>query len=333
MIRVTNYSKHGDVNNFIADNHPRKKEYIEYRKRWNSNKGDLLFLLIETTPGCNLRCPMCIHSLDYTSAPDMSEELFDKVVKNIQQMKIPSIAMNQLNEPLLDKNIFKRIERVVNSGPMLDVHMNTNATLLNRENSEKILESGLTRLLIGFDAYTKDVYERVRVGAKYDKVLSNILNFLELKKKLNKKLPAVRISFVRLSENEKETDKWADFWMDKADYITIQEYGTPVLDDSKNYLIPKDDERSSMAVSEVSCEQPFERAIIRGNGDVLPCCSPFAVKMPLGNIHKNSLEEIWHGKRAKELRKFFIDKSWVKHPVCSKCLSITYNLKEMSNEK
>ena len=56
-------------------------------------------------------------------------------------MRVPSIAMNQVNEPLLYKNIFEKIALVSEIESVVDIHMNTNAVLLNRKNSEKILNS------------------------------------------------------------------------------------------------------------------------------------------------------------------------------------------------
>ena len=114
----------------------------------------------------------------------------------------PAVAMNQINEPLLDKKIYDKIKIVSEIETVVDIHMNTNAVLLNKENSEKILNSKLTRLLLGFDGYSKDVFEKVRDRAKFDQVFNNIINFLELKKKMNKNFPVTRISFVRTSDNE-----------------------------------------------------------------------------------------------------------------------------------
>ena len=99
--------------------------------------------------------------------------------------------------------------------------MNTNAVLLNKVNSEKILNSNLTRLLLGFDGYSK-VFEKVRDRAKYDQVFNNIINFLELKKKDEKNFSSNKISFVRTSDNEHEIPDWYNFWKDKVDYLTIQ---------------------------------------------------------------------------------------------------------------
>lgn len=325
-ILVSDYCKHGDVNNYIAEHHFNKRKYLEYRKRWNNNRNELLFLLLETASACNLKCPMCIHSVGYNHTSPMTDEMLDIIYDSIEQMNIPSVCMNQLNEPLLDKKIFERTKKIAGIDCVLDIHFNTNALLLNKENSLEILEGRITRLLIGFDAFSKQVYEKIRYGADYDKVINNIMNFLQLKEQMKKKFPIVRISLVRTAINEGEIEKWFEFWKDKVDYVSVQEYVTPVLGDSKNYLIAKSSKRKETGPLDISCHQPFERAVVRGNGDVLLCCAPFAINMPVGNIKRESLRQIWNGAEAEKLRAYFREGRWLEHPICSKCLKISYGL-------
>jgi len=319
---VTSYSKHGDIDSFIAANHAKKKQYREYRNAWKCNKCSLLFLLVETTSHCNLKCPMCIHSVGYDKVEKMTDEVFELVVQYIKDMRIPAVAMNQVNEPLLDKKIYERINKICRIDNVVDIHMNTNATLLDKKNGMRLLDSGLTRLLIGFDAFTKETYEKIRIGANYEQVIENILDFLELKEKKGKKFPVVRLSFVRTSENENEVGDWFQQWKDKVDYLSVQEYLTPVLDHTKNYLIPKSTKREK-DINILTCKQPFERVTIRGDGTVLPCCSHFATKIPIGNIKENTLGKVWYGKSAKSIRSLFTRNTWMNHPVCSKCLMIS----------
>lgn len=324
---VSNYSKHGDINKYIEDNIANKDAYLSYRNKWNNNvNNELLFLLLETTYKCNLKCEMCIHSVGYDKCETMSSELFDKALNGIKAMQIPSVCMNQVNEPLLDSLIFERIEKVASIDSVVDIHMNTNAILLNEDRARQILNSGLTRLLIGFDGFSKETYERVRSGGKYDSVLNNILNFLELKKQMKKVFPIVRISFVKTSLNENEIEDWFNFWKDKVDYIAIQEFVTPVLDDSKAYLIPKSSSRIDADINSITCDQPSKQMVVRGDGDILPCCSHFATKMPVGNLNTNSLQEIWNGQKINNLREMFRLSNWNNHKICSPCLKISYGI-------
>ena len=250
---VSDYCKHGDINQFIEINHPNPISFSAYRKKWDNidNQDKVIFSLIETTSKCNFTCPMCIQSDGYPATKNMSKDLFDKILSEIVINEIPSVAMNQVNEPLLDKKIFDRIEAVSKVETVCDIHMNTNASLLNEERSIKIINSNLTRLLIGFDGFSKKTYEKVRRKGNYEQVLKNILNFLELKKKSKKVFPVVRISFVKTSENENEIKDWFDFWKDKVDYLTIQEFITPFTDSRRAYLIPKSSKRKNIDASKI----------------------------------------------------------------------------------
>ncbi len=326
MVLVTDHSKHGDINKYIELHHRDPNGFRAYRDKWNKNAQDLLFLLLETTSTCNLKCPVCAHSVGYKQGPLMSDEVFELCTKGIEEMRIPSVCLNQYNEPLLDKKIFERIKKITSLKTVFDTFMNTNAVLLDEDKGRQLIESGLHRLLIGFDGFSPEVYEKMRYGSDYNTVLQNVLKFLELKKELKAVFPVVRISFVRSSINEHEAGEWFDFWKDKADYITIQEFITPVLNNSKAHLIPKTSLRTKSAPNFDMCEQPFERAIIRGNGDVIPCCSPFAVNMPIGNVTQDSLRNIWNGKAVNELREMFREKRWREHPICSQCIKISYQI-------
>lgn len=311
---------------YIAANHSREHDFRAYRKAWHENVDSLLFVLIETLSNCNLECPMCIHSVGYDKSRPMKDPLFERVATQIEAMNVPSVCMNQVNEPLLDKKIFDRIKRIAAIPSVVDIMMNTNAVLLNRERSRRLLDSGLTRLLIGLDAFSKTIFEKMRTGAKYDQVMKNVLGFLEEREKSNAKFPVVRLSFVRTSENEHELGQWIEFWKDKVDYLSIQEYLSPVLDDTKNYLIPQSSKRSEVDRASISCEQPFERAVIRGDGGVLPCCAHFATKIPIGNILSEDLSEIWAGAKLARLRKIFKDGNWEDDPICGPCLRLSYGL-------
>jgi radical SAM protein with 4Fe4S-binding SPASM domain len=328
---VVDYSKHGDINEYIHYHHKKKHEFAEYREKWKDNiNNELLFVLLETLSKCNLKCPMCVHSVGYPQTPRMTDKLFEIVVENLRNMNVPSVCMNQINEPLLDRKIIARIKSVSEIDSVVDIHMNTNAILLTEETSLALLNSGLTRLLIGFDAYSSKTYAKMRKtnNNNYDIALSNILRFIDLKKKHNKVFPLVRISFVTTSINEDEESDWFDYWKDKVDYLSVQRYQTPVLDDSKDFLIgsykkekQKEKNKQSMDNDSTVCNQPFNQIVIRGDGSVLPCCSQIATGMELGNIEESSLHDLWNGQYIENLRRELKSDDWKDNPVCSKCLS------------
>ena len=50
------------------------------------------------------------------------------------------------------------------------------------------------------------------------------------------------------------------------------------------------------------CLNPFLSVSVQSNGNVVPCCFEWGDSLILGNLYKNSLQEIWEGKEVKRLR-------------------------------
>jgi hypothetical protein len=63
------------------------------------------------------------------------------------------------------------------------------------------------------------------------------------------------------------------------------------------------------------------------DGNVVPCTQISNNELVMGNINENTLEEIWNGKKYKDLRKMHISGNFPKDHKCSeKCdLKKVYN--------
>lgn len=55
------------------------------------------------------------------------------------------------------------------------------------------------------------------------------------------------------------------------------------------------------------CRLPFTEVSVSEDGDVYPNCCPDWVAMPLGNLHRQSWDEVWNGPQAQELRRSMLD--------------------------
>ncbi|MGH6841447.1 MAG: SPASM domain-containing protein, partial [Methylocella sp.] len=61
------------------------------------------------------------------------------------------------------------------------------------------------------------------------------------------------------------------------------------------------------------CAQPFTRFEVLGGGgqrgDVFPCCQSWITKS-FGNMTKKSVQEVWNGKAARDIRRSILDGSF-----------------------
>jgi len=303
------------------------ERFYNYRHEWDragTADGYLpdfpLFLDIEPEYLCNLRCIHCSLQ-DGKENPSyipnrMSVEMYRRICEEGRQHGLPAITVSNNNEGLLQKNLFDYIQSAKDAG-IMDIFVGTNAHLLTLELGEKLIKSGLTRLLISLDAASDISYKKIRRSDKFDQVVNNILSFKALRNEMGLKLPLIRVSMVVHAMNQHEEKAFQDFWENHADIISIQRYipyqGDPNIVDK---LIPIDRESNPST----TCASLFQRMTIRANGDVIACCH-LSNKLKIGNISESSIRDIWHSKELNEIRRIHLAGRYNEIDVCKSCMS------------
>lgn len=300
------------------------KRYFEYRKKWseNSRKGIVedfpLQLDLEITNICNLRCKMCaITAKENMGIKEkrgfMDWNLFKKILDEGGENCLYAMNLNGFGEPLLNPFLPKMISYAKERG-VIDTMFHTNATLLTEEKAKKIIESGLDKIIFSFDSPVKETYENIRVGAKFEDTYSNIINFVRIRDELGSITPLVRITMIKMKENQKEINLFIKMWKSIADVITFQEY-------MNQYQLYPDEKGTYTRVIHPNfvCPQIYQRLFITWDGIVLPCCVETNREYILGDANKDSLKSIWHGDKLSKLRELHKRGEWNKIKICSKC--------------
>ena len=156
--------------------------FINYKLKKSkiSNKPTLFWL--EPTNKCNINCVMCPNDkFEKNELEFMEINMFHKIVDKIKS-SASSAYLLVSGESLLHPQIYPMIKyaREQNIRPLV----NTNATtLVSAKQRLGLLTSGVEHITFAFDGYTKEAYEKIRVGAKYDSVIDGIKKFLVEKKK------------------------------------------------------------------------------------------------------------------------------------------------------
>ena len=169
----------------------RSDEYFQYRKMWDEilrNKITTDFpihLDIETTNICNLKCPMCprtemINNETFGEIGRMTQAQYADIIDQAAGHGTKSIKLNYLGEPLAHKDVVWQVEYAKKKG-IVDVMMNSNATLLNKERGRALLEAGLDNMFVSFDASSPDLFEQQRVGTSLGKVIDNVYEFVKMR--------------------------------------------------------------------------------------------------------------------------------------------------------
>lgn len=306
------------------------ERYTLYREQWKL-AGELtyeptfpLYIMMEQTYRCNLKCPSCVHGYPKLrnafsfSETCMPRELWDRVVLEGESHGCPAISVHNNDEPLLVKDLADRIAFAKTHG-FMDVIMTTNGTLFTEEKIKAVIDAGVTRILFSIDAVTEDVYDKVRAGGNFKKVIWALNKALEYRQELGSCLPIIRVSFVPTIYNQSQLGAFIEEYKGKVDYIDIQPYcgWKGVNADIK----PPD----AAPIQNFRCNGPWRTAIVRGNGDVLPCPNFYGAELVLGNVNDSSLECIFNVAKTKDLRKEFKEGKYV-HPGCQECADNIFEL-------
>lgn len=310
-------------------------DFLLYRKQWDvaatfeTVPEYPLHIDFELNHSCNLKCPMCPYGIPELDEKNIGKRswfsfnTFKKIVDGGVGRGLRSIGVNWLNEPLIRPDIADFVAYARARG-IVDVFIHTNAMLLTKDMSERLIDAGLTRLVVSIDAITDKTYEKVRVGGDLQKVKDNVFKFLGLREKNDSQLPLLSTAFCKMSENMEELQQFEDFWRPHVNYLTIQNYI-----EMENRSGEGDSPFDKNKHPEFQCTHPFRRAVIRHDGTFLPCCNTaHAPYLPMGNIHETGIQEIWMSDGMRKLRELHRNGEYYKNPVCRACVKGCQGLTE-----
>ncbi len=273
---------------------------------------------IQTIASCNARCVFCPHGKTKNQLPkgSMDWDLYKTIIDECVKHQVFRISPYLMNEPLLDKDIGERI-RYISSKKKFYTYtkINTNASLLTEEVTRDLLDSGLDVLTCSVHGIVKEKYESVMKGLSLERVLENIDNFLNLKEKLKKKKPELRITMIRTKLIEEDLDKIKEYWKKRKVRVNIRPMSNRAHDsiDSIAGISARPLEPF------VWCKRLFEQVYINVKGQLLLCCNDWEQTTILGDLTKETIYKAWHGLSYMNVRKKFI-KGDVKGLLCEKCL-------------
>lgn len=273
---------------------------------------------------CNLSCVMCPHhskeirkthtTTYFDTKETMSIEAFDKIAKYAAENQ-SAIQFGQIEEPFLNKDLVEFI-KIAKGYNVPSIHLTTNGTLLDAKNAQELANSGVDSVMFSIDAATKELYKKIR-GGDLEKLEKKITHFISLAKDKNITLG---VSFILqdTSPLEKEAfiKKWKENGVKSVTCYNLSEY------DEKGDVSRKDDMYARG--ERYPCGSPWSMSAVMPNGDVTMCCKTLGevgwedVKS-LGNLSKNSFDEIWEGKEYSTVRKELLDNKFRDFKTCENC--------------
>ncbi len=294
------------------------KSYIVNRVSPGTNYEDLLmfpkYFEMETINVCNAKCVMC--PLPESRRKPMADDLFTKISSEIikHSETVKRVALYRDGEPLLDPKLPERI-RVFKEGGIQRVGISTNVSLLNEKKATAILNAGLDEVIFSIDSLDKSVFEAIRVGLKFEIVLKNALNFIDLRNKIHPETQ-VWVRMVRQEANEYEWDEYEEFWKkrladtDRVNYHNVHNWGGQL----EGYETGKDNTEKN-----TPCIALWSLMPIFSDGTVPLCNVDYRLIHKVGDLNRSTIADLWTASRLSSIRKLHLNQKKDTIEICRNC--------------
>lgn len=305
-------------------------------------------IVIDPTNDCNSRCIICYKSYSQIEKVDLSLSNLNKIKPFLKNAI--DVDLTGTGDLFLNKN-FRDLIKACKEYKVF-IALTSNGMLIG-DNLETI--SQIIDLTISFDGGTKQTFEKIRRGTNFEKILRNIKLVNSLKHK-----PYMRFNVVvsKLNLNElpdiisiaKELDipevcfrplSPADTSLQRIiltkedDLIIFNQIKEKVINLSHHlgikvsFMISLGYEKSYSDVDKligenrnkfVYCTMPWRFMYIESNGKVRPCCCFIKDLQYIGDLNKNTIEEIWNGESYRHLRASMVGLEKLKlNEYCKNC--------------
>jgi len=342
----TKYNVYGKLYNQIYSS---SDSYVHYYPRT---------LVAQLTSECNLRCKHCFFSENqekYNSKNDLSnKKIFEQIKYFVEEVNILSCTLTG-GEIFTSPILFEVIEYLKKHN--ISLKLITNGTLIDEKQANKLgkfLNPKFDIIQISLDGAKKETNDKIRGVGVFNKVINSIklLNqnhcnielgftinacnvceisdlYLLAKKYGVKKINYGRFTQEYVSQNFLNPNiedifinvsKLADIYDESVklrlpcivvpDYLRY-ETGRKLLDEKL--------ENNKIMLTNLKCKQHDEQVTLFANGNISLCYDCTVKDVVIGNIAKNSFEEIWNNRFKSPI---FQDRKMSEHE-CKHCKYIS----------
>ncbi len=295
---------------------------------------------IENVSRCNFRCRMCVVSEwdKGQRADDIPLNAFRDLID--EQYGLLEIKLQGIGEPLLQRDDFFEMIRYARSKHIW-VRTTTNASLLHlKGNAAKLIDSGVNEVQISIDGATKAVYEGVRVGSVFERVMSNckLINAYCREHRLSRTKMWTVVQKANLGQLEALVDIAAESGFDNQVFsLELSDWGVERWNERNRKASGRDAltrtrlmtlvergarlgvsvrfwqiaEKYRLDTPEHLCPWPFERAYVGSDLRVVPCCyigNPDVFQIDKAIEAGRNLTDIWYGEAYKEFRRAHLER-------------------------
>jgi cyclomaltodextrinase / maltogenic alpha-amylase / neopullulanase len=185
-------------------------------------------LYVTVTEACNLRCAHCITGAPERTRSGRARELAPWVIEALRPALAGAryLAFTHGGEALVSPRLPELLATAAAARPpgaRCDVHLATNGMLLDQRRLARLVELGLTSVMVSLDGATAATNDRIRAGARFERVVANLRAAVAFRARTGADL-RLGISTVAGASNLEELGALGELALDLGvDWLKIEE--------------------------------------------------------------------------------------------------------------
>lgn len=282
----------------------------------------------EPTTACNLGCPECPSGLKQFTRPtgNLKPADFSKWMTELSPY-LTYINFYFQGEPFIHPRLLEMVNQAHQSGVYTST--STNAHFISDNTAQKIIESGLNRLIISIDGTTQEVYEQYRVHGDLSKVIEGSKKLVEWKRKLGSSTPHLIFQFLVVKPNEHQMNDVRslakEIGVDEVRFKSAQVYdyknGNPLIPTDTQYsrYHQKNDGTYQLKNKmDNHCWRMWTSCVATWDGKIVPCCFDKDALHTMGDLQTTPFKTIWNSAPYRQFRGALFQ-SREKIDICANC--------------
>jgi MoaA/NifB/PqqE/SkfB family radical SAM enzyme len=247
-------------------------------------------LVVENTSHCNLRCVHCAHKEMTRPRRHMARALWNKIVEEVgRRSPDTELCPTFYGEALiLGDDLWDRLDDAARAG-CRNLVLSSNGTLLGRRHHiDRILRSPLRRFILSLDGLSKDVFEKVRVNARWDEVYPAVEELCRRRLARGTPHPVIVAQFSVMKQNAHEVEAFAEYWRARGAEVEVR----PLLEWTASGSIRTETIRHDSDFR-IACPWGHSTMAIHQDGRVPACAVDYGGRFTAGNVKTESVADVW----------------------------------------
>ncbi len=266
------------------------------------------YIQLETVTVCPAKCPFCPQHEVKRTPSRMPDATWRRIVDQTRGWGV-TYRPFLTNEPFVDKRQPDITAAIKGGDPTARVEYNSNGALLTETLARRLLDAGVDIMRFSIDGFSRETYGPSRVGLDYDQVKARVTRFLELWDAGGyRDSTFTEVRMIEMPENRHEIDAYKAYWGPRCSEVVVTQL----------YQWPWTGQRREDAVLK-PCLKILDEMFFYADGTATLCCWDVLGRAIVGDVHAQTVLEIWQGYLVRHLRALLDDGRRDLIHLCSRC--------------